>query len=123
MAATEARPWHHADPVLLALPLAISGLGLLMIYSSTRTRLAAQGLEYYGIDATEVERYIVMPGQACAYKVGMLKIQQLRQRAEQALGPKFNLKDFHNAVLSNGSLSLDILEEQIDAWIARSKAS
>jgi len=53
----------------------------------------------------------------------MLKIQQLRQRAETALGPKFNLKDFHEIVLSNGSLSLDILEEQVDAWIARSKTS
>jgi uncharacterized protein (DUF885 family) len=72
---------------------------------------------------SEIERYIVMPGQACAYKVGMLKIQQLRQRAETALGPKFNLKDFHDVVLNNGSLSLDILEEQVDAWIARSKAS
>jgi uncharacterized protein (DUF885 family) len=71
---------------------------------------------------SEIERYIVMPGQACAYKVGMLKIQQLRQRAEAALGAKFNLKDFHDAVLRDGSLSLDLLEEQIDAWIARSQA-
>ena len=65
-----------------------------------------------------------MPGQACAYKVGMLKIlRAARTRAQTALGPKFNLKDFHEVVLSNGSLSLDILEEQVDAWIARSKGS
>src|SRR5712672_2527926 len=71
---------------------------------------------------SEIERYIVMPGQACAYKVGMLKILQLRQRAENALGPKFNLKDFHDVVLSNGSLSLDLLEEQVNEYIQRKKA-
>ena len=72
---------------------------------------------------SEIERYIVMPGQACAYKVGMLKIQELRRRAETALGAKFDLKDFHHVVLKNGSLPLDILEEQVNAWIASVKAA
>ena len=70
---------------------------------------------------SEIERYIVMPGQACAYKIGMLKIQELRRRAESTLGAKFDLKDFHEVVLKNGSLPLDILEEQVNAWIARVK--
>lgn len=70
---------------------------------------------------SEIERYIVMPGQATAYKIGMLKILELRRRAETALGAKFDAKDFHDTVLRNGSLPLQILEEQVDAWIARTK--
>lgn len=64
----------------------------------------------------EIERYIVLPGQACAYKVGMLKIRELRARAEQELGAKFNLKEFHDTVLKNGALPLEILEEQVNAY-------
>ncbi len=67
---------------------------------------------------TEIERYFVMPGQALSYKVGMLKILELRQRAKQTLGPKFNLREFHDEVLKNGSLPLTVLERVIDAWIA-----
>ena len=59
---------------------------------------------------SEVERYMGMPGQACAYKVGQLKILELRQRATAALGPKFNLKDFHAIVLENGGVPLTLLE-------------
>lgn len=71
----------------------------------------------------EVERYIVMPGQATAYKVGMLKILELRQKAQQALGDKFELTAFHDAVLKNGALPLDILEQVIDDYIAKVQAS
>lgn len=71
----------------------------------------------------EVERYIVMPGQATAYKVGMLKILELRQKAQQALGNKFELTAFHDAVLKNGALPLDILEQVIDDYIAKVQAS
>ena len=71
----------------------------------------------------EVERYIVMPGQACAYKMGMLKILELRERAKQALGPKFDLRDFHDAVLKNGALPLEILEQVINDYIAAKKAA
>jgi uncharacterized protein (DUF885 family) len=70
----------------------------------------------------EIERYIVMPGQACAYKVGMLKIQELRARAEQELGAKFDQREFHDAVLKNGALPLEILEEQVNKYIQRKKA-
>ena len=70
----------------------------------------------------EIERYIVNPGQACAYKVGMLKIQELRERAKQQLGDKFDQREFHDTVLKNGSLPLEILEEQINDYIAKKKA-
>jgi uncharacterized protein (DUF885 family) len=65
----------------------------------------------------EIERYIVSPGQACAYKIGMLKIQELRARAQQELGQKFDQREFHDAVLKNGALPLDILEEQVNDYI------
>ena len=70
----------------------------------------------------EIERYIVNPGQACAYKVGMLKIQELRARAQQELGDKFDQREFHDTVLKNGSLPLEILEEQINDYIQKKKA-
>ena len=66
----------------------------------------------------EVERYINNPGQATSYKIGQLKIVELRQRAERELGPRFDVRDFHAAVLENGALPLDILEQQVAAYIA-----
>lgn len=66
----------------------------------------------------EVERYIAIPSQALAYKVGALKIQELRERAEQALGARFDIREFHAQVLDTGSLPLPILEEKIERWIA-----
>lgn len=73
------------------------------------------------IDA-EVNRYISNPGQALAYKLGELKIRELRARAEQQLGPKFDLRRFHDAVLDQGAIPLDALDAQINAWIAGEKA-
>ena len=70
---------------------------------------------------TEIERYIVMPGQACAYKIGMLKILELREKAKQELGDKFDLRKFHNVVLKNGAVPLDILEEIVDAYIGETR--
>ncbi|MFB2752128.1 DUF885 family protein [Shewanella xiamenensis] len=66
----------------------------------------------------EIERYIVMPGQATAYKVGMMKILELREKAKQALGDKFDLRDFHDVLLKNGAVPLDILEKLVDRYIA-----
>ncbi len=67
----------------------------------------------------EVDRYFTQPGQACTYKIGQLKISSLRQRAQMALGPKFDIRDFHEAVLAGGSLPLDMLETQVEAYISR----
>ncbi len=66
---------------------------------------------------SEIERYIVWPGQALAYKVGMIKILELRQRAQEKLGEKFDIRQFHKAVLENGSLPLTLLDRQINAYI------
>ncbi|HEV2078287.1 MAG TPA: DUF885 domain-containing protein [Allosphingosinicella sp.] len=65
----------------------------------------------------EVERYINWPGQATSYKVGQLKIFELRQKAQAALGSRFDIRDFHEAILGNGALPLDVLEQQVDAYI------
>ncbi|WP_341503876.1 DUF885 domain-containing protein [Gallaecimonas sp. GXIMD4217] len=67
---------------------------------------------------SEIERYIVQPGQATAYKMGMMKILELRQKAQDALGDKFDLRDFHDVVLKNGAVPLDVLEDFIDQYIA-----
>lgn len=75
-------------------------------------------------DATsEVERYIAIPGQALAYKVGALTIQRLRGKAQSALGPKFDIRGFHEQVLMSGALPMDVLEAKIDRWIAARKAA
>jgi len=68
-----------------------------------------------------MERYAVFPGQATAYMIGRLKILELRDRAEAALGKRFDIRDFHDVVLKTGAVPLDILEENVDAWIARVK--
>jgi len=70
----------------------------------------------------EVERYINNPGQATSYKIGQLKIVELRKRAEQALGNRFDIRDFHEVVLGNGALPLDVLESQVDAYIAAKRS-
>ena len=71
----------------------------------------------------EIDRYIVWPGQALAYKIGQLKISELRARAKQALGDKFDIRDFHDGLLKDGALPLDQLEAKINAWIATQTAS
>jgi uncharacterized protein (DUF885 family) len=77
----------------------------------------------YGIKASEVERYVVWPGQACSYKIGMLKILELRTKAQRELGDKFSIKEFHNVVLRTGTVPLAVLEAVIDDFIAAARKS
>jgi uncharacterized protein (DUF885 family) len=79
-----------------------------------------QGIDY-GIAPAEVDRYVVMPGQACSYKIGMIRILELRARAQQALGQRFNIKAFHNTVLQTGNVPLSVLEQVVDEWVAAQK--
>jgi uncharacterized protein (DUF885 family) len=91
----------------------------------TRDQMVQYFHDHSNIDDTsiqaEVDRYIAWPSQALAYKVGQLKILELRDRAKKALGDKFDLKAFHDQVLDAGALPLDVLSDRIDAWIAKQK--
>ena len=72
---------------------------------------------------SEIERYMGLPGQACAYKVGQLKLLELRARAQSELGSRFNLKEFHGVLLGSGGLPLTVVDQLVNEWIARTRAS
>jgi len=90
-----------------------------------------QAIDYFKANAAktdqdivnEIDRYIGTPGQALAYKIGQMKISGLRDKARRELGPKFDIRDYDDAVLETGSVPLDVLEKHIDAWIAARKAA
>lgn len=84
-------------------------------YMAANTALAQKNIE------VEVDRYIGWPGQALGYKLGELKILELRHRAESRLGEKFDIRKFHDLILGEGALPLDLLEQRVDAWIAGQK--
>jgi uncharacterized protein (DUF885 family) len=79
--------------------------------------IAATGMERTRVE-WEVDRYISQPGQALTYMIGQLKIIELRDKARLALGPRFDIRRFHMAVLDQGQLPLDLLERVVDEWIA-----
>jgi uncharacterized protein (DUF885 family) len=93
----------------------------------TRQQMVDYLHDHSAIDETsiqsEVDRYIAWPSQALAYKVGQLKILELRDRAKKALGEKFDIRGFHDQVLDSGALPLDVLSDRMDAWIANQTAS
>jgi uncharacterized protein (DUF885 family) len=93
----------------------------------TRDQMVDFFHDHSNIDDTsiqsEVDRYISTPGQALAYKVGQLTILQLRDRAQKALGARFDIRAFHDQVIDSGALPLDVLSDRIDAWIATQTAS
>jgi uncharacterized protein (DUF885 family) len=99
------------------------------LHSSHWTR--AQVVDYFhahsGLDEatvqSETDRYVAWPGQALGYKIGQLKLLELRAKAQQALGTKFDIKAFHDLVIDSGALPLDVLETRVDGWIATQKAA
>jgi uncharacterized protein (DUF885 family) len=90
-----------------------------------------QAIEYFMANApkselditNEIDRYIAWPGQALAYKVGQMKILELRATARQALGPKFDIREFHDVVLSTGAVPLSVLERVVQSWLAAKAAN
>jgi uncharacterized protein (DUF885 family) len=91
----------------------------------THDKTIAYMRDHLASDAKDIEneanRYSVWPGQALGYKIGQLKIIELRKLAEQELGPKFDIKEFHRVVIGNGTVSLTVLEQQVKDWIAETK--
>ena len=114
--------WYEGDPegLLGQLDSALFRARRLVVDTGLHAKkwTRQQGIDY-GIEASEVERYCVYPGQACSYMIGQLKYVELREKARAALGGKFSVREYHNVVLQTGSVPLNVLERQVDGWVAR----
>jgi uncharacterized protein (DUF885 family) len=116
--------WYEGDPegLLGQLDSALFRARRLVVDTGIHAlRWTRQQAIDYGIEASEIERYVVNPGQACSYMIGQLKIVELREKARAALGNRFSIRQFHNVVLSTGSVPLELLERQVDAYIQRAR--
>ena len=116
--------WYDGDPegLLGQLDSALFRARRLVVDTGLHAkRWTRQQAIDYGIEASEVERYVVFPGQACSYMLGQLKIIELREKARAALGPRFSIREFHNVVLGTGTVPIELLERQIDAYIQRAR--
>jgi uncharacterized protein (DUF885 family) len=116
--------WYDGDPegLLGQMDAALFRARRLVVDTGIHTKgwTRQQAIDY-GIEASEIERYVVNPGQATSYMVGQLKLVELRDKARAALGERFNAKAFHNAVLSMGTAPLTMIEEQVDRYIAETR--
>lgn len=113
--------WYDGDPVALlgALDSQLFRARRLVVDTGLHAkRWTREQAIAYGIGAQEVERYVSNPGQACAYMIGMLRILELRQEAQKALGSRFDMKAFHDVILTTGSVPLDVLGEVTRRWTA-----
>ena len=118
--------WYDGDPVgrLGQLSAALFRARRLVVDTGLHAmKWTRQQAIDYGISATEVDRYVVWPGQACAYMLGRLRIEALRDKARTALGAKFDIKKFHNLVLLTGDVPLKVLEGVVDDWIKAQQAA
>jgi uncharacterized protein (DUF885 family) len=116
--------WYDGDPegLLGQLDSALFRARRLVVDTGLHAkRWTRQQAIDYGIEASEVERYVVFPGQACSYMLGQLKIVELRDKARAALGSRFSVREFHNLVLGTGTVPIELLERQIDAYIQRAR--
>ncbi|MBB5371724.1 MULTISPECIES: DUF885 family protein [unclassified Janthinobacterium] len=115
---------HLNDEMLRAVRLVVdTGLHTKGWTREQTIQYMRETLGYDAVAKSETERYMAWPGQALGYKIGALKILELRQRAQQALGDKFSLPKFHEVVLSDGTLPLKLLEAKVDRWITQQKQS
>ncbi len=113
--------WYEGDPVGLLgqLDMALFRARRLVVDTGLHAmKWTRQQAIDYGISAAEVDRYVVRPGQACAYMLGQIKIAALRDQAKAALGQRFDVKKFHRLVLLTGDVPLKVLEAAVDDWVA-----
>jgi uncharacterized protein (DUF885 family) len=108
-------PWRTAIALLEAqLPITTADAGLCRVEGGDEAYA-------YALRPSEVDRYVVYAGQACSYMVGQLRIVALRDRARAALVPRFSVADFHEVILSLGSVPLGIMESEVERWIERTR--